>query len=308
MQYFNIQVASQLSGVAPPTIRAWEKRYNAVLPERGENGHRLYSKLDIEKLTILYRLTDIGQSIGKIAHLQLDELKQVYSTLMLEPFNEKQLLTSHDQVDFDRILHSLSLALAAYKVDVISHELDKAKSILSPRDLSLKIIIPLFYQIGLKVERGELTLDQEHTLSALTTFYLAQMMGSHYQKTFSREDLIIIGAPEGELHQIGSLAACLVCIHYGLRFIYMGTWIPAKSLVEVANALKCRAILLGTTPYHLKTEKNLKQYLNNLSAELNTKTHIWLVGALKIESSLELHNKIEFFQSLNEFDEFLANF
>ena len=50
MQYFNIQVASQLSGVASATIRAWEKRYNAVVPERGDNKHRLYSEKDIEIL------------------------------------------------------------------------------------------------------------------------------------------------------------------------------------------------------------------------------------------------------------------
>ena len=56
MQYFNIQVASQLSGVASATIRAWEKRYNAVVPERGDNQHRLYSEKDIEKLALLFKI------------------------------------------------------------------------------------------------------------------------------------------------------------------------------------------------------------------------------------------------------------
>ena len=52
MQYFNIQIASQLSDVAAATIRAWEKRYTAVVPSRAENGHRLYSETDIEKLSM----------------------------------------------------------------------------------------------------------------------------------------------------------------------------------------------------------------------------------------------------------------
>jgi len=71
MQYFNIQVASQLSGVASATIRAWEKRYNAVVPERGDNKPRLYSEKDIEKLALLFLLTEVGQSIGTIAHLDI---------------------------------------------------------------------------------------------------------------------------------------------------------------------------------------------------------------------------------------------
>jgi DNA-binding transcriptional MerR regulator len=79
MQYFNIQVASQLSGVASATIRAWEKRYNAVIPDRAENKHRLYSEKDIEKLALLFKLTELGQGIGKIAHLDLNELKDIYS-------------------------------------------------------------------------------------------------------------------------------------------------------------------------------------------------------------------------------------
>jgi DNA-binding transcriptional MerR regulator len=85
MQYFNIQVASQLSGVASATIRAWEKRYNAVVPERADNKHRLYSEKDIEKLAVLFRLTEVGQSIGKIAHLDLEKLKIIYTSLLHRP-------------------------------------------------------------------------------------------------------------------------------------------------------------------------------------------------------------------------------
>ena len=85
MQYFNIQLASQLSGVASATIRAWEKRYNAVVPDRAENKHRLYSENDIEKLAVLFSLTELGQSIGKIAHLELEELKVIYTRLTHRP-------------------------------------------------------------------------------------------------------------------------------------------------------------------------------------------------------------------------------
>ena len=154
MQYFNIQVASQLSGVASATIRAWEKRYNAVVPERAENKHRLYSEKDIEKLALLYKLTELGQSIGKIAHLELNELKGIYTTLLHRPYDERHVVTPHhDKVDYDKILANLHLALEAYKVDIISHEFEKAKNLVTPRDLCLNILLPLFQQIGQKVGR-----------------------------------------------------------------------------------------------------------------------------------------------------------
>jgi DNA-binding transcriptional MerR regulator len=115
MQYFNIQLASQLSGVASATIRAWEKRYNAVIPARGDNKHRLYSETDIEKLALLSKLTELGQTIGKIAPLELIELKEIYARLMKKPYEEKLIVSpSHDNIDTEKMLAGFFLALSAF--------------------------------------------------------------------------------------------------------------------------------------------------------------------------------------------------
>lgn len=311
MQYFNIQVASQLSGVASATIRAWEKRYNAVVPERGDNKHRLYSEKDIEKLAVLYRLTEFGQSIGKIAHLELEELKRVYSSLMHRPYEELQVVTPHhERVDFDKMMNSFFIALAAYKLDIISHELEKAISLLTPRDLCLQLMVPLFHEIGNKVARNELSIAQEHTLSALISFHVGQVIGQHYQKPHLKEDLILISTPEGELHEIGILASALLCVHYGIKFIYMGSNLPAASLAEAANALKPRTLLIGTIKGHeLNGRDTLGGYLDELSLQLKHSSQIVIGGNLKPYIRTELEKKkIPFFSSLQAFDEYLANY
>jgi DNA-binding transcriptional MerR regulator len=310
MQYFNIQVASQLSGVASATIRAWEKRYNAVVPERGDNQHRLYSEKDIEKLALLYKLTELGQSIGNIASLPLEELKDIYSKLAQKPYEEKYVISTHSEnVDTEKMLSGFFLALSAYKLDIISHELDKARTILSPRDLCLKILIPLFQEIGMKIMRNELSIAQEHTLSALVRFYIGQMIGNNYQKNFIKNDLILITTPEGELHEVGILAASLLCVHYGIKFIFLGANLPAQSLAEAANALNPKAILIGTTRYELMPQFNLEDYLQNLKGELTAKPKIWVGGNLKPahQSNLE-KKKILFFASLSELDDCLSKF
>jgi MerR family transcriptional regulator, light-induced transcriptional regulator len=311
MQYFNIQVASQLSGVASATIRAWEKRYHAVVPERGDNKHRLYSEKDIEKLALLYRLTEFGQSIGKIAHLDLDELKKIYSSLMHRPYEELQVVTPHhENVDFDKILNSFFIALSAYKLDIISHELEKAKSLLSPRDLCLRLLVPLFHEIGNKVARNELTIAQEHTLSAIFSFHIGQMIGLHYQKQNLKEDLMLITTPEGEMHEIGILASALLCVHHGIKFIFLGANLPAKSLAEAANALRPKSILLGTIKGHeINDHHTLEDYLNDLSTLLKVNSQILVGGNLKPYIRVELEKKrIPFFPSLQAFDDFLVSF
>ncbi len=293
MQYFNIQVASQLSGVASATIRAWEKRYNAVVPERGENKHRLYSEKDIEKLALLFRLTEVGQSIGKVAHLQLDELKHVYTMLLHEPYVEKQVVTPHhDKVDYHKIMSNLLLAVAAYKVDIISHELEKARTQLPPRELCLNIVVPLMHELK------NLNMTQERALSSLTSFSIGQMISSHYQKVFHGEELILIGNSEGEFDESGILAASLLCIHYNLRFIFMGSNLNADSLVQAANVLNCKSIILGKTQ---------ESYLKSLESQLAPKTEIWVMGNMDPVFKLELQRrKLSFFPTLQSLDTFLS--
>ncbi len=54
----------------------WERRYEAVVAERTPNGRRSYRPEDVEKLSLLKSLTDLGTGIGSIAHLSLAELRQ----------------------------------------------------------------------------------------------------------------------------------------------------------------------------------------------------------------------------------------
>ena len=41
---YPIKVVSHLTGLSIHVIRAWEKRYNVVVPKRTDTNRRLYSK------------------------------------------------------------------------------------------------------------------------------------------------------------------------------------------------------------------------------------------------------------------------
>ena len=55
-------------------IRAWERRYGAVISQRTSTNRRLYSDSDIEKLSLLKRAVGSGRRIGDIANLSYDDL------------------------------------------------------------------------------------------------------------------------------------------------------------------------------------------------------------------------------------------
>jgi len=45
---YTIKVVSERTGVKPVTLRAWERRYDLIDPDRQDNNYRLYSERDIE--------------------------------------------------------------------------------------------------------------------------------------------------------------------------------------------------------------------------------------------------------------------
>ncbi|MEM7763998.1 MAG: MerR family transcriptional regulator [Pseudomonadota bacterium] len=72
---YSIGAVARLTGISTHTLRIWERRYSAIVAERTDSGRRVYSKDDIEKLSLLKSLSDNGSSIGQIANLATEELK-----------------------------------------------------------------------------------------------------------------------------------------------------------------------------------------------------------------------------------------
>jgi DNA-binding transcriptional MerR regulator len=70
----SIKVVARKTGLSPHLIRAWEKRYATINPERNDGNRRLYSTDEIERLALLKRATDAGHSIGDIAQLPTERL------------------------------------------------------------------------------------------------------------------------------------------------------------------------------------------------------------------------------------------
>ena len=67
----------RLTGLSIHVIRAWEKRYNVVVPERTDTNRRLYSHSDIEKLKLLSNASEKGYAIGSFSSLSIDDLRNI---------------------------------------------------------------------------------------------------------------------------------------------------------------------------------------------------------------------------------------
>jgi MerR family transcriptional regulator, heat shock protein HspR len=78
-----ISVAAELVGMHPQTLRIYEQR-GLVQPRRTPGNTRLYSEADLERLSLIQRLTtELGLNLAGVEHvLRLeDELQQLHARL-----------------------------------------------------------------------------------------------------------------------------------------------------------------------------------------------------------------------------------
>ncbi|MCG9595241.1 MerR family transcriptional regulator [Vibrio sp. Isolate25] len=78
MKRYAIREISELTGVKPVTLRAWQRRYSLIEPERTEKGHRLYTQKHIDLINKIQGWLGKGVSIGKVKAL-LESGEQVES-------------------------------------------------------------------------------------------------------------------------------------------------------------------------------------------------------------------------------------
>lgn len=67
-----IREVARLTGVNPVTLRAWERRYGLVVPQRTGKGHRLYSSDQVKRIQLILSWLNRGVAVGQVAPL-LDE-------------------------------------------------------------------------------------------------------------------------------------------------------------------------------------------------------------------------------------------
>ncbi len=308
MDYFNIQIASNLTGVSIHTLRAWEKRYHTVTPTRSQSGHRLYSEKDIKKLKALNNLCSFGHNIGSIANKNLNELEDLlYKHGVHEKVKTSEYPLKSRPEQAKKILNHLLLALENYRLDIISHELYNLKMTLSLRELALNIISPLMGQVGKKVFENTLTIAQEHALSSVVRFHLGKFLYKSYSEKNKSGDLIIIATPENDYHEFGIILASLLCIHYERNFFYLGPSLPAETLSQATQSIKGTQIILGTTEATCPNDSPfLTDYINTVLSKINKKTKFFLGGPGFFDTTkFKKYDNFNYLPTLNHLDLFL---
>lgn len=69
MSLYSIGEVARICGINPVTLRAWQRRYGLLKPQRSEGGHRLFDDNDIDTIRTILSWINRGVPVGQVRAL-----------------------------------------------------------------------------------------------------------------------------------------------------------------------------------------------------------------------------------------------
>lgn len=238
---FSIKAVSIRCGLSAHVIRVWEKRYQAVTPDRTETQRRVYSEADVERLFLLRKATEAGHRIGQIAGLSRKQLLKLIPPS--EVFNQGDWSLPSEESQDEVSVDSLIKALKNYDVPAIEQGLARAAVSFSRPHLIEQILIPFIIRVGDMWHEGTLRVAHEHLATTMIRSFVGHLDSASGLPPSA--PCVVVTTPAGQIHEMGALMAAATAMSVGWRVIYLGPNLPAEEICMAVEENKAKAVALS---------------------------------------------------------------
>ena len=126
-----IREVARQTGVNAITLRAWERRYGLIVPQRTPKGHRLYSAEHVQQILTILTWLNRGVAVSQVKPLL--ETPQAFS----EPLEN----------DWQRLHQTLLAAVLRLDERAIDDSVNQAMALYPPRTLCEQLLMPLLAEL-----------------------------------------------------------------------------------------------------------------------------------------------------------------
>jgi DNA-binding transcriptional MerR regulator len=263
---YPIRAVSKLTGIGIDTLRAWERRYGAVTPTRDDRG-RMYTEADVARLRLLNGAVEQGHSIGRLAGLSNDQLRDLCVETAAVPAAAPTRRTPLETT-------ALLTALREYDASGLDQELSRLAAVLRPLDLLQDVVMPVLTQVGDDWHGGRTRIAHEHLMSST----MRNLLGAFLRLYARRETSVrlLFATPSGERHEIATLGAAMLAASAGLGVSYLGADLPAREIVDSVEPAGAQVLVLGLTT--AAADKTRERELKTIVRELPHGVELWAGG------------------------------
>lgn len=234
-----IRVVAQRTGLTPATIRAWERRYGAVRPGRSDGGQRLYSDNDVDRLSRLRELTDVGRPISMVAGLSDEAVGDLLREDRAVVAERGRSPASNEP---EAIVRKAYDNIRSINQDELERTLWRGAMTLDGETFLDDVIGPLLVKVGEGWVAGELSPGQEHMGSDVVDRILTRMTDP--SRPSEGAGLVVATLP-GERHRLGARLVSAAATVDGWRVTYLGEDLPVVDIVAVADRVSAAAVAIS---------------------------------------------------------------
>jgi MerR family transcriptional regulator, light-induced transcriptional regulator len=222
--YLRIGELSRRTGVSPELLRAWERRYGLLRPERTDGGFRLYSHDDLRRVEAMREQLARGVSAAQAAVLAASPAPAA----AVEPVSAD-------------VGEALQRALGALDDAAAQAAFDDLLGRYSLDGILRDVVLPYLHDLGERWSRGDATVAQEHFASVLLRGRLLGLARGWDQGSGPRA---VLACAPGELHDLSLIVFGLALRRHGWRITYLGPDTPLRSVAETADALEPEIVVV----------------------------------------------------------------
>lgn len=238
---FTIRAASALTGINENTLRAWERRYGLIRPERTAKGYRLYSDEDIARLRVIKRAMHEGVPAGRMrVYLETPEGQArlhdgTAAAATGVPGTNGRLSDCCDRIEeaarrldraaLERAFHD-SVSMHSLR-DAFHHALGPALLTLCPHGC------------------GETCEATQRFLTAFARQHLEKALAG--LRPLHQQPRALFACAPGETHEVDLMLLTLEVGLEGVSARYLGADAALETLREVAGTAGSRAVVLSAT-------------------------------------------------------------
>lgn len=242
MTRYTVKQAAALTGVAATTLRAWERRYAVVEPERSASRYRLYGDEDLARLTRMAELVAAGTPASLAAEKVLatpptapqpavtdagparDGIPVSWAGPPPEAGDLVHIARTFDPVALDRVLDE-AFARGPFESVVDGW------------------LMPALVDLGRAWAAGEVDVAGEHFVSGAVHRRLARWFEA--ARPVPGASVVLVGLPDGALHQLAAMAFATVLRRRGADVRYLGADVPTDSWVNANASIRPALVVVG---------------------------------------------------------------
>jgi DNA-binding transcriptional MerR regulator len=224
---YEIHEVAELTGLAAPRLRVWERRYEVVRPRRQPNGYRAYTADQVALLRAFARLIASGERIGDLATRPREEVLAQAEVGIVDDTPQGALLDAVRGFDRERLEGLVAQQLALRGL----------------RAFATEVVLPLAQSVGDLWALGKIPIAAEHLASEVVLYALKGGLRTGRGSA----PLVVAACLSGERHEWGFLASLAVIQESGWRIHYLGADLPVQEVVAAAWTLEPRAIAFSSS-------------------------------------------------------------